>query len=79
MKKLVAIIAGDPESISSELIAKAWKKKQKFKNINIFVIGNYKLIKKQLKFLNIKINIKKILNLKTESFKKKIYLFMMFL
>ena len=31
MKKLVAIIAGDPESISSELIAKAWKRKQHFK------------------------------------------------
>ena len=26
MTKLVAIIAGDPESISTELIAKAWKK-----------------------------------------------------
>ena len=70
MKKLVAIIAGDPESISSELIAKAWKRKQQFKNINIFVIGNYDLLEKQLKFLNIKINIKKINNLETESFKK---------
>ena len=29
MKKIVAIVAGDPESISSELIAKAWKKKTK--------------------------------------------------
>ena len=48
MKKLVAIIAGDPESISSELIAKAWKKKQQFKNINIFVIGNYKFAKKTI-------------------------------
>ena len=28
MKKIVAIIAGDPESISTELIAKAWKKKK---------------------------------------------------
>ena len=26
MKKLVAILAGDPESINSELIAKVWKK-----------------------------------------------------
>ena len=70
MKKLVAIIAGDPESISSELIAKAWKRKQQFKNINIFVIGNYDLLKKQLKFLNIKINIKRIDNSKNENFKK---------
>ena len=52
-------MAGDPESISSELIAKAWKKKQKFKNINIFIIGNFNLIKKQFGILNIKINIKK--------------------
>ena len=75
MKKLVAIIAGDPESISSELIAKAWKRKQQFKNINIFVIGNYDLLEKQLKFLNIKINIKKINNLKTESFKKSLSIY----
>ena len=34
MKKIVAIIAGDPESISSELIAKVWKRKKQFKNIN---------------------------------------------
>ena len=27
MKNLIGIIAGDPESINSEIIAKAWKKK----------------------------------------------------
>ena len=63
MKKVVAIVAGDPESISSELIAKVWKKKQNFKNINIFIIGSFNLIKKQLSILNIKTNIKKSLNL----------------
>ena len=31
MTKLVAIIAGDPESISTELIAKAWKKRELYK------------------------------------------------
>ena len=75
MKKLVAIIAGDPESISSELIAKAWKRKKQFKNINIFVIGNYDLLKKQLKFLNIKINIKKINYLKNKNFKKSLLIY----
>ena len=70
MKKLVAIIAGDPESISSELIAKAWKKKKQFKNVNIFLIGNYNLIKKQFKLLDLKINIRKINSLKNEDFKK---------
>ena len=57
MKKIVAIVAGDPESISSELIAKAWKKKGKYKNINIFIIGNFNLIQEQLSILNIKTNI----------------------
>ena len=60
MKKVVAIVAGDPESISSELIAKAWKKKQKYKNINIFIIGNFNLIKEQLSILNIKILLTKM-------------------
>ncbi len=70
MKKLVAIIAGDPESISSELIAKAWKKKNQFKNVNIFLIGNYNLIKKQFKLLDLKINIRKINSLRNKDFKK---------
>ena len=47
MKNLVAIIAGDPESINTEIIAKAWKKKIYFNKTKIFVIGNFKLIKKQ--------------------------------
>ena len=63
MKKIVAILAGDPDSINSELIAKVWKKKQKFKNINIFIIGNFNLLSRQFSILNLKINIKKILNL----------------
>ena len=75
MKKIVAIIAGDPESISSELIAKVWKRKKQFKNINIFVIGNYDLLKKQLKLLNIKINIQKIDNLKGKNFKKTLLIY----
>ena len=36
MKKVVAIVAGDPESISSELIVKAWKKNKNLK-ISIFL------------------------------------------
>jgi 4-hydroxy-L-threonine phosphate dehydrogenase PdxA len=47
MKNLVGIIAADPNSINSEIIAKVWKKKAEFKNLNIFIIGNYILIKKQ--------------------------------
>ena len=36
MSNLIAIVAGEPNSINSEIIAKAWKEK-KFKNI--FIIG----------------------------------------
>ena len=56
MNKKFAIILGEPNSINSEIIFKIWKKnKKKFKNI--FLIGNIKLLKKQLKILKIK-NIK---------------------
>ena len=58
MKKLFAIVAGEPNSINSEIIAKAWKK---IKNKdNFFVIGNYLLIKKQITKIGIKIKISKI-------------------
>ena len=75
MTKLVAIIAGDPESISTELIAKAWKKRELYKNIKVFVIGNYKLIAKQLTLLKIKINIKKISDLKDNNFNKDLLIY----
>lgn len=75
MKKIVAIVAGDPESISTELIAKAWKKKRKYKKVSIFIIGNFKLIKKQLNILNIKINIKKVLNFDREDLFKKLFIY----
>ena len=58
MKKLFAIVAGEPNSINSEIIAKAWKK---IKNKdNFFVIGNYLLIKKQITKIGIKVKISKI-------------------
>ena len=47
MKKIVAIVAGDPDSINSEIIAKTWKKRNISKNLNMFIIGNYNLIRKQ--------------------------------
>ena len=31
MKKIVAIISGDPNSINSEIIAKTWRNKNNFK------------------------------------------------
>ena len=58
MNQLIAIIAGEPNSINSEIIAKAWKKKKKLKNI--FVIGNYSILNKQMLKLGIKIPLAKI-------------------
>jgi len=58
MNQLIAIIAGEPNSINSEIIAKAWKKKKKLKNI--FVIGNYSILNKQMLKLGIKIPLTKI-------------------
>ena len=68
MKNLIGIIAGDPESINTELIGKIWKKKYNFKNLNIFIIGNYNLIKYQLKILKIKIKLKKINTVEKQNF-----------
>ena len=75
MKKIIAIIAGEPNSINSEIIAKTWKKKKNFKNLNIFVIGNYFLIKKQLKSLGFKLKLKKINELKNQNFKKNLLIY----
>jgi 4-hydroxythreonine-4-phosphate dehydrogenase len=58
MKKLIAIVAGEPNSINSEIIAKAWKKIKKKKNL--FIIGNYSLLKKQFNKIGIKAKITEI-------------------
>lgn len=62
--KNIAIVAGEPNSINSEIIAKSWKS-IKYKK-NIFIIGNYLLIKKQLKKINIRIKLESINNLTRE-------------
>ena len=70
MSNLIGIVAGEPNSINSEIIAKAWKRKK-----NIFVIGNYSLLKNQIFKLGIKIQLVKI-NKLTE-FKKQNKLFIL--
>ncbi len=54
MKKKIIIVAGDPNSINTEIIYKTWEKINKNLKRNIFIIGNYDLIKKQFKRLKIK-------------------------
>ena len=70
MKNLVGIIAADPNSINSEIIAKVWKKRAEFKNLNIFIIGNYILIKRQLEKIKINLNLKKISKIQKKISKK---------
>jgi len=75
MNKNIAIIAGEPRSINSEIIAKSWKLIKKNQKKNIFVIGNFVLLKKQLNILKIKIPIKKINNINTKSSTKYLKIF----
>ena len=54
MKKLITIIAGEPKSINAEIIAKTWKQTKN----KLLIIGDYKILKKQL--INFKINLSNI-------------------
>ena len=60
MNKPIAIIAGEPNSISSEIIFKTWKIRKKFKHKNFFIIGSINLLNFQKKKLKINIKLKKI-------------------
>ena len=53
MIKLIAIVAGEPNSINSEIIAKAWKKASNFSKKKIFIIGNFSLLNNQFKKLKL--------------------------
>ena len=65
MKKIIAIIAGEPNSISSEIIFKSWEMKKKSYN-PFFIIGNIDILNKQKKKLKFLFKIKKI----DENFKR---------
>ena len=60
MNKSIAIIAGEPNSISSEIIFNSWNKKNKYKHKPFFVIGNLELLNLQKRKLNYKIKTKAI-------------------
>ena len=60
MTKPIAIIAGEPNSISSEIIFKCWKLKKKYIHKPLFIIGSVQLLNLQMKQLKYKIKIKKI-------------------
>ena len=67
MNKAIAIIAGEPNSISSEIIFKTWRLTKK----NFIIIGSIKLLELQKKKLKQKIKIKEIQsNFNIKKFKK---------
>ena len=50
---MIGLVAGEPNSINSEIIVKAWKKIDN--KAKIFIIGNYLLIKQQMHEMNLQI------------------------
>ena len=62
MTKTIAIIAGEPNSISSEIIFKIWKLRKKYKHNSLIVIGSSYLFNLQKKKLKSNIEIKDIDN-----------------
>ena len=58
----IAIIAGESNSINSEIVSKCWKKLKKKRN-KIFLVGSYLLIKNQLKIIKINVPLKRIKNI----------------
>tara|TARA_Y100000590_G_scaffold156207_1_gene179551 strand:+ start:6259 stop:7227 length:969 start_codon:yes stop_codon:yes gene_type:complete len=62
MNKAIAIIAGEPNSISSEIIFKTWKLRKKYNHRPYFIIGNIDLLNLQKKKLKFSIKLKEINN-----------------
>ena len=60
MSKPIAIIAGEPNSISSEIIFKCWLLRRKYSFKPFFIIGSYKTLNLQKKKLKYQLRIKKI-------------------
>ena len=67
MTKPIAIIAGEPNSISSEIIFKSWILRKKYFHKPFLIIGSYQILNLQKKKLKYKIKIKNI----DYNFKKK--------
>jgi len=72
MKKKIIIIAGDPNSINSEIISKIWKIISPSVKKKIYLIANFNLINKQFKRLKSKTSIIKVKQIKENSVTKKL-------
>ncbi len=64
MKNKIVLLAGDPNSINSEIIYKSFKKLAKSQKNKIYLIGNYDLIFKQFKTLKYNLKLRKVINIK---------------
>ena len=62
MNKPIAIIAGEPNSISSEIIFKSWQLRKQYTHKPLFIIGSVQLLTLQKKKLHYQIKIRKIDN-----------------
>ena len=60
MTKPIAIILGEPNSVSSEIIFKSWIKKNDFKHLPWLVIGNYNLLLRHIKYFKFNLKLKLI-------------------
>ena len=60
MIKPIAIILGEPNSISSEIIFKSWIRKKKIRHPPCLVIGNYNLLYRHLKYFKFNLKLKLI-------------------
>ena len=72
--KNICIVAGEPNSINSEIIAKSWLKLKIADRKKLIIIGNYNLIKLQLKKLKYKIVLKKT-NILNQTIKDKLRIY----
>ena len=63
MNSKILIICGDPNSINSEIIFKAWKQIPKLQKERVILIGNFQLLFDQAKKLRIKVPLRKIDNI----------------
>ena len=52
MKRKIIIVAGDPNSINTEIISKTWKKINDSLKRKIYLIGDFNLICNQFEIIN---------------------------
>ena len=72
MKRKIIIVAGDPNSINTEIISKTWKKINDSLKRKIYLIGDFNLICNQFEIINNSIPVIKVKNIDEEPKSKKL-------